>query len=149
MKGHRGKKRRPGKAGTSATAVAEPIDHLGFLVPPGLVTEGFLFDGLRDAMTHYRFPSSGGGTSVPTRYVVTLHPADRGWLNPYAEDRLAGALRRHADRSGLHVDDEVVVELECDDSLAPGRPRYWAGFGGDDLLVMRTPGARVETFSRN
>lgn len=158
MKRRMGKKRKSGKAAwplparpspNGATRVIDLQDHLGFLVPPSMLTEGAVASSLFSMMDQKRFRAGLGIPSIPTRYVVTMNPADRAWLNPFAEDRIAAALTRHAESCGLLIVGDVVVEFECDDAVAQGMPRYWAGFAEDDLLVLADPTAAAEVFSRN
>ncbi|MDX1448422.1 MAG: FhaA domain-containing protein, partial [Acidimicrobiia bacterium] len=89
-------------------------DPLGHLIPPGTLTEAEISRGLIDAMDRKRFSAGLGVPSVPTRFVVTMHPSDRAYLDPRAEDRMADALARHADRSGWLVLGSIDVEFRID-----------------------------------
>lgn len=98
-------------------------------------------------MDQHRFVAGLGVPSVPTRYVVRLNPADRAWLEPDTEDRLARALARHAEASGLLIIGDLEVEFEADPAAAAGRPSFWAGFVEDDLLVLADPSAAIQVFT--
>lgn len=123
-------------------------DALGHLVPPGALTFDALITGVIDSMEQRRYSSGHGIPSVPTRYVVTMNPADRAWFDPSTEDRVASALHRAAERAGFLVIGGIEVAFETDAATAPGRPLFWAGFAEDDLLVLAGPSAVVDVFAR-
>lgn len=123
-------------------------DLLGYLIPPGSVRASDIERGLLGAMEQRRFVAGLGVPSVPTRYVVGLHPADRAWLDPCLEEDLAGRLARRAEQAGYLILGDIEVELEPDGDVAMGRPRYWAGFSGGDLMVLAGPEAALEVFAR-
>lgn len=83
-----------------------------------------------------RRTAAGQVPSIPTRYVVAMHPADLAWLDPTLPDVLAREMQRHPERTGAPEIGELSVEFEADKRLEQGRPRFWAGFAGDDLLVL-------------
>ena len=122
-------------------------DPLGHLIPPGTLTEAEISRGLIDAMDRKRFSAGLGVPSVPTRFVVTMHPSDRAYLDPRAEDRMADALARHADRSGWLVLGSIDVEFRIDRDLQVGRPRFWVGFAETDLLVLADADAAAAVFA--
>lgn len=122
-------------------------DHLGHLVPPGRLRRPHLEQGLLAALEHGRFTAGIGVPSAPTRYVVSMHPADRAWLDPELQDILARVLERHAERVGLLVVGGVQVEFETRPELEQGRPQFWAGFVEDDLLVLADANAAAEVFA--
>jgi hypothetical protein len=122
-------------------------DHLGHLVPPSEVTEADLEHALVEAMDRSRFAAGLGIPSVPTRYVVRLHPADRAWLEPSTEDILARALARHAEDAGYLIVGDLEIELEAHFGTALRRPTVWAGFAETDLLVLASPRAAADVFA--
>ena len=99
-------------------------------------------------MERKRFTAGLGVPSVPTRYVVAMNPSDRAWLGPGTEDRLARALERRAEEAGSLMLGSIEVEFDCDADLAPGRPRVWCGFAGEDLMVLAGPEAALDVFTR-
>jgi hypothetical protein len=103
---------------------------------------------LIEAMDEHRWSAGHGVPSAPTRFVVRMNPADRAWLDPGTEDRLARALERHAESTGLLLVGPISVDLECDLATALGRPRYCAGFAEHDLLVLAHPAAALDVFAR-
>ncbi len=113
-------------------------DHLGHLVPPGRVRRPHLEHGLTTAMRRLRT-----NRTVPTRYVVSMHPSDLAWLDPYLPELLARSLART-----LAKPREITVEFEPDADLEPGRPRFWAGFAGDDLLVLSNADVKADVTPR-
>jgi hypothetical protein len=127
--------------------VMQPDDHLGHLVPPGRLTFGDLRDRLFETMYARRFLAGHGIPSVPTRYVVAMNTADRAWLDPTTEDRLSRALTEHAESAGWLLVGPLEVEIECDMTVEQGRPRTWAGFRDDDLLVLAGPKAALDVFA--
>ena len=122
-------------------------DHLGHLVPRGLLTLSGLGRDLVETMTRRRYLAGHGIPSVPTRYVVSMHTGDRAWFAPDAEDVLARMLTAHAEAAGYLLVGELAVEFECDDSVEQGAPGYWAGFCDDDLLVLAGPKAALDVFA--
>jgi len=123
-------------------------DTLGYLIPPGQLRPSGIEQLLATAMERKRFTAGLGVPSVPTRYVVAMNPSDRAWLGPGIEDQLARALERHAEETGLLIIGPLEVEFDCDADLAPGRPRVWCGFAGEDLLVLAGPEAALDVFTR-
>lgn len=122
-------------------------DPLGHLVPPGSLHPAQIERELAEAMEQRRFLAGHGVASVPTRYVVSMHPSDRAWLSPFTEDRAARALARHADRAGHLIVGEISVEFESDPDARPGKPSYWVGFSEGDLLVLASPRAAATVFA--
>jgi len=122
-------------------------DHLGHLVPPGEMTTADLERALVEAMDRSRFAAGLGIPSIPTRYVVRLHPADRAWLDPSTEDALARALGRHAEAAGHLIVGDLEVEIEAHFGTALRRPSVWAGFAETDLLVLASPRAAADVFA--
>lgn len=122
-------------------------DPLGHLVPPGLLTSEAIERLLIRAMDQRRFSGGHGVPSVPTRYVMTMHPADRAWLDPRTEDRMARVLARRAEQTGQLIIGRIQVEFRAEDGLALGKPRTWVGFAEDDLLVLASPAAVLDVFA--
>ena len=100
-------------------------DHLGHLIPAGRLRRPHLEQGLRSAMNKRR------AAETPSRFVVAMHPADLAWLDPTLPDLLARSLQAAAGAPR-----SLVVEFEAKASLSQGCPQFWAGFAGDDLLVL-------------
>ncbi|MFN2613694.1 MAG: FhaA domain-containing protein [Actinomycetota bacterium] len=134
-----------GKRGRKSTPTLEAV--LGALVPPGRVAPGQILSGLVEVMESRRYFAGHGVPSVPTRYVVGLHPADRAAFTPLIEERLARALTNYAERSGFLIVGDLTVELEPDHDTVHGRPVFWAGFSDDDLLVLSSPRAAASVFA--
>ena len=134
-----------GKVGRKSTPVLEEV--LGSLIPPGRVGPSLLLSHLVSVMEGKTYLAGHGVPSVPTRYVVGLHPADRAAIPPVAEERLARALTDYAERSGFFIVGDLTVELEPDPETAQGRPVVWAGFTDDDLLVLSSPRAATTVFA--
>ena len=119
---------------------------MGHLVPPGTLSPVKLEGMLIEAMDDRRFMAGLGVPSVPTRYVVSMNPADRAWFDPRAEERLSAALAEHAENAGYLILGDIVVQLRADRRLALGRPYVWIGFAEGDLLVLANPSAATSVF---
>lgn len=121
-------------------------DPLGHLIPPGTLREDQIERALLEAMEAKRFSAGLGVPSVPTRYVMTMHPSDRAYLDPRTEDRMAAALERRAGEAGWLLLGPVEVGFRIDAALAVGRPRTWVGFTDTDLLVLADAEAAAQVF---
>lgn len=130
------------------TRVTRHEDPLGYLIPPGRLFPSGIEQLLATTMEGKRFTAGLGVPSVPTRYVMSMNPSDRAWLAPGTEDAIARALERRADAAGLLLLGPIEVEFDCDADLAPGRPRVWCGFAGEDLMVLAGPEAALEVWTR-
>jgi len=123
-------------------------DGLGHLIPPGQLQPSSIEQLAAEAMSARRFSAGIGVPSVPTRYVVAMHPADRAWLSPWTEDQIARALERRADEAGMLLLGRVEVEFRIDDTQPIGQARVWCGFAGEDLLVLASPEASLQVFEQ-
>lgn len=139
------RQRRPILARPAPFELADP---LGWVIPPGSVHEVELAANLCRAMEQARWRAGTGVPTVPTRYVITMHPADRAWINAFAPERLSGALTRHAEDAGLLLVGDIDVELRAEPGTPAGHPRYWAGFSDSDLLILADPSAAIDAFQR-
>lgn len=123
-------------------------DALGHLIPPGRLRPSSIEQLAAEAMSARRFSAGIGVPSVPTRYVIAMHPADRAWLSPWTEDEIARTLEHRAEEAGMLLLGPVEVEFRIDATLPIGEPRVWCGFAGEDLLVLAGPEAALQVFER-
>lgn len=133
-----------GRGGTAR--VLRPDDPLGHLVPPGQLLPTDVARAVLDAIDAHRFRSGIGVPSVPSRFVVRMHPADRAWLPAGFETTLGEQATAHADRAGLLVLDGLQVSFETDLACDPGSIAVRAGYGEGDLVVLRDPTAALSVF---
>lgn len=123
------------------------IEHLGHLIPPGSLSPGVIERELIAAMDARRFMAGLGVPSVPTRYVVSMNPADRAWLDPTTEDALERSLAAHAERAGYLILGRIELTFRGDKRIPMGKPSVWIGFAEGDLLVLSNADAAADVFS--
>ena len=129
---------------------AQPLrldDRLGHLVPPGQLVPADLESALVAAIDSHRYASGLGVPSVPTRFTLRLHPADRAWLPPDAARTAAEAATAHADRIGLLLLDGITVRFETDLACDMGTVSVHAGYSERDLVVLNDPAAAATAFA--
>lgn len=125
-----------------------PDDPLGHLVPPGQLLPADLTRALIDTIDAHRYRSGIGVPSVPTRFVVRMHPADRAWLPAGFQRILATEATTHADQVGLLILDGIRVTFETDPSCEMGSLSIHAAYGETELIVLRDPAAALTVFDR-
>lgn len=128
----------------------EPLridDPIGHLVPPGQLLPQDVIDAVLVCFDGNRYGTGIGVPSVPTRFTVRLHPADRAWLPAGFQRRVAAAATERADDLGLLVLDGIRVEFETDLSCDMGTVAVTPGYTERDLVVLRNPAAAASAFS--
>ena len=135
-----------GRGGTARAL--RPDDPLGHLVPPGQLLPADVTRAVVEAIDSHRFASGIGVPSVPSRFIVWMHPADRAWLPAGFQRSLAAEATSHADRAGLLVLDGLHVDFETDLGCEMGSPSVHAAYGERDLAVIRDPAAALSVFDR-
>jgi len=133
-----------GRGGTARAM--RPDDPLGHLVPPGQLLPADVTRAVVDAIDAHRFTSGIGVPSVPTRFVIRMHPADRAWLPAGFQRTVATEATAHADRTGLLILDGLRVTFETDAGCDMGSVSVHAAYGEPDLIVLRDPTAALSAF---
>lgn len=124
-------------------------DPLGHLVPPGQLIPSDITAAIRKCIDAHRYGTGLGVPSIPSRFVVRMHPADRAFLPPGFQREAAATATSHADSLGLLMLDGIRVSFQTDLECEMGTLAVSAGYSEQDLVVLRDPSAAATTFKAN